>query len=130
MDESIHDVIGFRQLMILQCLWESEEPLSAKEIIAMIEEREGETVTHSTITALCYPLIERQFVRYGKKRGHAFTYEAVITEEEYQQRELNRIKKLTFGGSAPDLVVALMKTDGITEEDYVEIMKIFKAHEK
>ena len=130
MDESIHDVIGYRQLMILQCLWERNEPLTVKEIIAMIEEREGETVTNATITSLCRPLIDRGFVKSGKKRSRAFTYDAVITEEEYQQREINRMKKLTFGGSASDLVAALVNSDGISEEEYNMIAEIFKAYEK
>ena len=130
MEYSIHDGIGYRQLMILQCIWESEGPLTAGDIVDMLEQKCGQRLSRANVTTLCNGLLKRKFIKLGKKKSHAFTYEPVITEEEYRERELTRFKKTTFGGSSSDLVVALMKTDKMKAEDVDTIQKILKEYEK
>lgn len=130
MEFSIHDGIGYRQLMILQCIWEAGEPITAGDIVDMVERKCGQRLSRANVTTLCNGLLKRNYVRLGTKLGHAFTYEPVITEQEYKDKEIQRFKKTTFGGSSSDLVVALMRTEDVKEEDVDAIRKILKEYEK
>ena len=130
MEYSIHDGIGYRQLMILQCIWEAKEPITAGDIVDMVEQKCGQRLSRANVTTLCNGLIKRNYVRMDAKKSHAFTYVAAITEEEYKQREIRRFKKTTFGGSASDLVVALVQSGEMKQEDVERIREILREYEK
>ena len=127
---NLREGIGIRQQMIMQCIWQSENPPTVLEIIDMLEERCGQRLATSTITTLCQGLTKRGYVRQGAKRGHAYTYEALIEEEEFFQGEIRRMRKVMFRGSVLEMVGAMLREEGIGEEDMREIRRILLKYGK
>ena len=130
MESSIRDGVGYRQQMIMQCIWEADTSLTVAEIIDMLEEKCGQRFATSTITTLCIGLQKKNLLQLGKKRGHAYTYEALIGEEEFRQEEIQRMKKITFGGSMSDMVVSLLPTEKMEQEEIDYLHRILEKYEK
>jgi len=124
--------IGHRQIMIMQCIWESdpEMPPTVAEIAEGVEKKCGKNLSNANITNLCAKLIKKGYLELDQKRGHSFTYKALLSEEEFKQQEIKRMRKTVFGGSFSSLVTTWAKTDDITEEDIEVIKGILKDYEK
>ena len=132
MEEVMLKSIGQRQIMIMQCVWESDPETfpTVAEIAEGIERKCGKSLSSATITNLCAKLIQKGYLEMGPKRGHSFTYKALLTEDEFQQQEIKRMKKTVFGGSFSRLVTTWARTDDISKEDIEIIKGILKDHEK
>ena len=124
--------IGQRQIMIMQCIWESDPEIfpTVAEIADGIERKCGKSLSSATITNLCAKLIQKGYLEMGPKRGHSFTYKALLTEDEFQQQEIKRMSRTVFGGSFSRLVTTWARTDDISKEDIEIIKGILKDHEK
>ena len=66
---NLREGIGIRQQMIMQCIWQSENPPTVLEIIDMLEERCGQRLATSTITTLCQGLSKRGYIHQGPLLG-------------------------------------------------------------
>ncbi len=113
--------LGYRQQLIMQCVWEAEESVTVPEIIDRLEEKCGKRFSASAINTMVLSLIDKGFLQQGPKIHQAFTYSAVISKEEFQLREAKRFRKLTYDNSPSVMLAALLKTD-ISEEE-LEIMR-------
>ncbi len=124
--------IGQRQIMIMQCIWESdaENPPTAADLVAEVKEKSGKDLTNANITNLCAKLIEKGYLEMGPKKGRSFTYKALLTEEEFMQQEVKRMRKTIFGGSFSRLITTWAGTNDVTAEDIEVIKGILKEHEK
>ncbi len=127
---NLREGIGIRQQMIMQCIWQSENPPTVLEIIDMLEERCGQRLATSTITTLCQGLSKRGYIHQGPKRGHAYTYEALIEKEDFFQGEIRRMRKVMFQGSVLEMVGAMLREEGIGEEDMRVIQGILLKYGK
>ena len=132
MEEVMLKSIGQRQIMIMQCVWESDPvtPPTVAEIADGIERKCGKSLSSATITNLCAKLIQKGYLEMGPKRSHSFTYKALMTEDEFQQQEIKRMSRTVFGGSFSRLVTTWARTDDISKEDIEIIKGILKDHEK
>ncbi len=120
--------IGYRQQMIMQCIWEAGEAQTVNEIIDRLEDKCGQRFAASTINTLILGLLKKGYLRQGEKRGHAYLYEAAISEERFRQEEIRRFRRISFGGSASGMVTALLKDEELNEEDISEIRRILEKY--
>ena len=124
------DEIGYRQQMIMQCIWEAGEAQTVNEIIDRLEEKCGQRFAASTINTLILGLLKREYLRQGEKRGHAYLYEALISEEQFRQEEIRRFRHVSFGGSASSMVTALLSDEELDEDEIRKIRKILEKYEE
>lgn len=115
--------IGYRQQLIMQCLWEAGEPTTVGDIIDRLEVKCDRRFAGPTINTQIQILINKGLVRQGGKIRQSYTYMPLITKEEFRVRELKRISRLTFDGSASAMVVSMLR-GGISEEELQKIRKL------
>lgn len=119
------DDIGGRQQTILQIIWDLGGEATIGQIIDRLAEDYGTRLTGQGINTTMNQLMEKGLLRRERKIHQSFIYETVITQEEFRAKEIRRIRNRSFKGSASQMVAALIK-DGISQEEYEEILQLIK----
>ena len=65
-----------------------------------------------------------------QEKRKVFYYSPRISEEEYNTWAAKDLVNRLFKGSARNLVAALVKSDGLTEEDIGELRQMFKVEDE
>jgi predicted transcriptional regulator len=115
--------IGERQQMIMQCVWDAADRVTIQDIIDRMEVKCGVRFSKSSINTLVLMLVDRGFLVQDRKIHQAYTFRAVISEEEFRLREIKRFGKFTFGDSPSVMLETLMKTD-VSEDEYNKMKEI------
>jgi predicted transcriptional regulator len=108
--------IGYRQQMIMQCFWDAGAPLTIQDIVDRLEVKCGRRFSKPSINTLVLMLVDRGFLIQDGRIRQAYTFRALVSEEEFQLRELRRFKSFTFHDSVCDILDKLI-TLGVSEED-------------
>ncbi len=118
--------ISDAELEVMKVLWASGNPLSEREIIDILNQ---EINWHrATIQTLIRRLCEKGAVH--KERKDLFLYSAILSEEEYaRERTANFLNKV-YGGSARNLVSAMLSSDILSEKDVEELQNYWKERKK
>ena len=124
------EIIGLRQQMIMQCIWDAKEAVTVNQIADKLEERQGERLSISTIHTLCVRLEKKGFLKKGEKIRSAFTYTACVTEAEFRKSEIERMRKYTFRDSSSTMIISMLDVKDLTNKDLEEIKKILKQYDK
>ena len=114
--------ISESELEIMRVLWASEEALPITEIRKVLQAKKNWEAT--TIKTLVQRLVAKGAVRQEKR--DVFHYSALIGEEEYGRWATEDLIRRLYGGSARDLVAALVKSDGLTGEDIDELREMLR----
>ena len=117
--------IGGRQQTILQVIWDLDGEATIGQIIVRLNEEYGTKLTGQGINTTMNQLMDKGLIRRERKIHQSFIYEATISQEEFRAREIRRIRNRSFKGSASQMVAALIE-DGISQEEYEEILKLIK----
>ena len=117
--------ISGSELEVMKVLWETEDALSLTDIRTTLQERFE--WSDPTVKTLVRRLCEKDAVAQEKRK--VFFYSPRITEEEYNAWAAKDLVNRLFKGSARNLVAALVKSDGLTEEDLGELRRMFKVEE-
>jgi predicted transcriptional regulator len=117
--------IGGRQQTILQVIWDLDGEATIGQIIDRLNEEYGTKLTGQGINTTMNQLMDKGLIRRERKIHQSFIYEATISQEEFRAREIRRIRNRSFKGSASQMVAALIE-DGISQEEYEEILKLIK----
>lgn len=115
--------IGERQQMIMQCVWDAGDRVTIQDIIDRMEIKCGVRFSKSSINTLVLMLVNRGFLIQDQKIHQAYTFRALISEDEFRLREIKRFGKFTFAGSPSILLETLMKTD-VSDEEYQKMKEI------
>lgn len=106
---------------LMKILWESENPLTAQEIMERIEGREWKITTISTLlTRLC----EKGAAAFSKK-GRSHYYYPVLKEDDYKLTAGTSLLSRVFGGSVKNFVAALYDGGKLSDKDIEEIKEMF-----
>ena len=109
------------QLAILHVLWERGEA-TAKEIQEALP---GERHYNSVLTII--RVLERKGHLTHRAEGKAHVYRARAKPEKAQRRVLSHLIEQLFGGSAAAMVLHLVETGDLTEEDLSEVREQMAA---
>lgn len=120
--------IGHRQQLIMQCIWEAGGVATVPEIIERLERKCGKLLSRQAMNTFMMILMEKGFLEQGKKIGKAFTYHALISEEEYRKREVERFARLTFGGSPSALFATMLQTP-VSKEEMEKIRELLDEND-
>jgi predicted transcriptional regulator len=99
----------------MRVIWERGEA-TAKEIQAALP---GERHYNSVLTII--RVLERKGHLMHRTEGKAHVYRAKSTQEKSRSKVLGHLIKQVFGGSAASLVLHLVETGDLTEEDLSEV---------
>ena len=120
--DAISKMITESELEVMDVLWEAGAPLTITQIRRTLEERIGWEST--TIKTLVQRLCKKGAVLQEKR--DVFYYTPAIERESYNQWATGNLIRRLYRGRAGDLVAALVRSDGLTQEDLEELRAILK----
>ena len=118
--------ISGSELEVMKVLWEAGDALPLTDIRKTLQSRFD--WSDPTVKTLLKRLCEKGAVTQEKRK--VFYYSPRISEEEYNAWAAKDLVNRLFKGSARNLVAALVKSDGLTEEDIGELRQMFKVEDE
>lgn len=117
--------ISGSELEVMKVLWEAEEALPLTDIRKALQSRFA--WSDPTVKTLLRRLCEKAVVAQEKRK--VFYYSPRISQEDYNAWAAKDLVNRLFKGSARNLVAALVRADGLTEEDIGDLRRMFKVEE-
>ena len=124
----MHDLaekISGSELEVMKVLWEAEDALPLTDIRTTLQSRFQ--WSDPTVKTLLRRLCEKTVVAQEKR--NVFYYSPRISQEDYNTWAANDLVNRLFKGSARNRVAALVRADGLTEEDIGELRRMFKVED-
>ena len=118
--------ISGSELEVMKVLWEAGDALPLTDIRKTLQSRFD--WSDPTVKTLLKRLCEKGAVTQEKRK--VFYYSPRISEEEYNAWAAKDLVNRLFKGSARNLVAALVKSDGLTEEDIGQLRRMFKVEDE
>lgn len=117
--------ISDSELEVMRVLWHAGDALPVTEIRETLQRSRGWEAT--TVKTLISRLVTKGVLRQ-EKRG-VFYYSPLISEAEYNDWATHDLISRVYHGSARDLVAALVRSDGLTQDDIDELRDLFKLED-
>jgi len=117
--------ISDSELEVMRVLWQAGDALPVTEIRETLQKSRGWEAT--TVKTLISRLVTKGVLRQ-EKRG-VFYYSPLISEAEYNDWATHDLISRVYHGSARDLVAALVRSDGLTQDDIDELRDLFKLED-
>ena len=111
------------ELKILKILWR-EGPMRVRDVRRVLAE-EGRDLAHTTVVTTLNTMVDKQFVARKQERN-AYIFEAKVREEEVSQGMLSDFVNRVFDGSAVSLLLNLIETEDIPQEEYAELRRLIR----
>ncbi|MFN2454380.1 MAG: BlaI/MecI/CopY family transcriptional regulator [Pyrinomonadaceae bacterium] len=110
-------ILTDKELEIMRIVWEAGEAS-----VKQIQERLPGTRHYNSILTIIRVLEQKEHLTH-RAEGRTFIYRAKRSREKSRRHILNHLVKYVFGGSATSLVLNLVETGDLSDEDLVEIRK-------
>ena len=123
--ENLSEKISDSELEVMRVLWEAGDALPITEIRMVLQARRGWEAT--TVKTLIQRLLGKGAVSQEKRK--VFYYSPLVSEQEYNDWAANDLVRRLFRGSAKELVVTLVKSEGLSAQDIDELRALFKVEE-
>ncbi len=117
--------ISDSELEVMRVLWQAGNALPVTEIRETLQKTRGWEAT--TVKTLISRLVTKGVLRQ-EKRG-VFYYSPLVSEAEYNDWATHDLISRVYHGSARDLVAALVRSDGLTQDDIDELRDLFKLED-
>ena len=117
--------ISDSELEVMRVLWRAGDALPVTEIRETLQKSRGWEAT--TVKTLVSRLVTKGVLKQ-EKRG-VFYYSPLISEAEYNDWATHDLISRVYHGSARDLVAALVRSDGLTQDDIDELRDLFKLED-
>ena len=105
---------------IMKIIWSKEE-VTSNEIIQSLKGKQEWKST--TIKSLISRLLSKEVIGF-RKNGKEYFYYPLISEEESIKEESQSFLKRVFNGSINDMILNLVKSEELTNEDINELRDI------
>jgi len=117
--------ISDSELEVMRVLWRAGDALPVTDIRETLQKSRGWEAT--TVKTLISRLVTKGVLKQ-EKRG-VFYYSPLISEAEYNDWATHDLISRVYHGSARDLVAALVRSDGLTQNDIDELRDLFKLED-
>lgn len=114
--------ISDAELEVLKVLWTKKEPMTERQIVEVLGQESG--WHRATIQTLLRRLCEKDAVRKDKKV--VFFFSPVISETEYAKERTSDLLNKIYGGSAKNLISAMLSDNTLSEEDIDDLKKYWQ----
>lgn len=111
------------ELSVMKVIWNSDEPLSSRQVIDILEEEKGWKRT--TILTLLSRLAERNFLSTEKIKRYTY-YTALVDKEEYVKLETKVFFDKIHENSLKSLITALHENHDISDTDLTSLKNWIK----
>ena len=125
MPDNLASKITDSELEVMKLLWRAKDALPVTVIREQLQESKG--WEPATIKTLIARLVSKGAVRQEKR--NVFYYSPVITEKEYSSWATKDLIARIYNGKARDLIVSLVSSDGLSQDDIAELRDMFKVEE-
>ena len=117
------------EFAILKVLWQKAPQTveAVREALAAA----GRELAHSSVITIMNIMVRKKYLQ-RKKRGRAFEYEPLVDGQAVNRRMLSDIVNRVFDGSAAAVLVELLNTSDVSEDELTEIRRLInrKARER
>ena len=107
---------------VMEALWE-QSPLTASEVSDKVAEERGWSL--ATVKTLLSRLVAKKAVS-TEPDGRRFLYTPTIERTDYVGGESRRLVDRLFGGRAAPLLVHLVETEALSDDDIAEIERLLR----
>jgi len=111
------------ELQIMEFIWSSENPISSKELINIMEEKNG--WKNTTTLTLVSRLVTKRFISVKKQKRISY-YSPIITRKSYLERETSSFFHKLHSNSLKSFITTLHENHDITDEDLNELEEWIK----
>ena len=125
MRNELAERISDSELDVMKLLWQAGDALPVTEIRETLQRTRGWEAT--TVKTLVSRLVSKGALR--QERRNVFYYSPLITEREYNAWATDSLIRRLYNGSARDLVAALVRSEGLTQQDIEELRTMFKVED-
>jgi len=101
---------------VMSVVW-SQSPVTVQDVVDAIPRQ----LAYTTVMTTMKILEDKGFIARGRKRGRAYTYNALVSCESASSTTANEMANRFFDGSVKSLVLSLIKTRQITQQDLAEL---------
>lgn len=112
--------LGETEMEILHHVWEIGESSVADVRERILENRD---VAYTTVMTVMKNLADKGYLKYHKK-GNSYIYSPAIEPDEVRSTLVGRLVDKVFKGSPKDMVMALVKSENLSEKERKEIIKL------
>ncbi len=100
---------------VMKAIWDAKEDIAFQDLLKRIKEQFGKDYARTTIATFLKNMEEKGFVTSYHIGRTAFIH-AVKSEEEYKKQFIKDNTNFWFGGSAGEVMAALLETRDITKD--------------
>ena len=125
MRNELAEKISDSELEVMKLLWQAGDALPVTEIRETLQRTRGWEAT--TVKTLVSRLVSKGALR--QERRNVFYYSPLITEREYNAWATDSLIRRLYNGSARELVAALVRSEGLTQQDITELRDLFKVED-
>ena len=111
---------------VMEALWEAS-PLTATEVSDKVAGQRGWSL--ATVKTLLSRLVAKKAVA-TEPDGRRFLYSPTIERTDYVDSESRRLVDRLFGGKAAPLLVHLVETEALSDDDIAEIERLIREMRK
>lgn len=115
------------ELEILKVLWQ-ESPLPVREVRRRLEEA-GRTLAHSSVITMLNIMVRKGYLR-RKRDGKAFLFAPKIAKDRVSGGVLRDVVAKLFDGSASAMVLNLLETADLDEDEMKELRRMVNRKAK
>ena len=120
---SIHN-ISDSELELMKIIWQKGGKALLAEIMEQLSQK-GNSWQNNTVITLLSRLVDKGLLKTSKI-GRKNEYKAIISEEEYQTEQTKTLLDKLYEGKAKGLLMTLLQSDMLTEEDRQELQDFWK----
>ena len=125
MQNELAGKISDSELEVMKLLWQAGDALPVTEIRETLQRTRGWEAT--TVKTLVSRLVSKGALRQEKR--NVFYYSPLITERDYNAWATDSLIRRLYNGSARELVAALVRSEGLTQQDIEELRTMFKVED-
>ena len=125
MQNELAGKISDSELEVMKLLWQAGDALPVTAIRETLQRTRGWEAT--TVKTLVSRLVAKGALR--QERRNVYYYSPLITEREYNAWATDSLIRRLYNGSARDLVAALVRSEGLTQQDIEELRTMFKVED-
>ena len=120
--------ISESELTLMQIIWQNEGHAFYSHIMEQLADQQNDWKKNTVLTLLSR-LVEKGYLRTSKI-GRRNEYAAMITQQEYQAAQTQSFVHKIYGGSAKNLICALLQQEALSAEELQEIESFWRQEVK
>lgn len=112
------------ELEIMKFIWQSNKPLTFKEIMDYVNGNMGKSWKKQTISTYLTHLQESKVLNVDKTMARTYLYSAACTQQEYEHLRAKQLVQEAFDGSISKFVAAFTGGKKLTRQEADELKKL------